>query len=147
MIFKLDYLDGFAIITKPCTVKIKVASTVKADKLYTADGHNRWIVNLKAVTDKNLDTLKKLDRSKSEYQYKSITHLLLTGVIWENIIHDVEDLPSKGEKLIATFDEVKGALRCTNITLIPRKEPEVFMSSDELKEVMKEFEDLITNIE
>ena len=51
--------------------------------------------------------------------YYIITNFFLTGALFENKV-SVEDLPSKGEDIVATFDFVKGKLQCTNLKLISR---------------------------
>jgi len=142
--FSLSLLDGYAIIDKPCTAIVKVASN--PGKLYKEDGHNRWILNLRAVTRDNLDILVKIEDSPIEYTFKSISHLLLTGALWENQIVDMVDLPTKGENVIATFDFVGKVLRCTNITTIPRYTPKTFRASSAVKKAIDEFSELIKDI-
>jgi hypothetical protein len=143
--FKLDMLHGFAIIDEPCTVIIK--TNAKTGKLYTSDGYNRWLINLKAVTKSNLEILKNIDRSTTDYKYSEISHLLLTGAVWENQINNTLDLPVKGENVIATFNIVDGSLLCTNITLIPRKSPKIFKATSVIAEIMDEFDRTIKNIQ
>jgi hypothetical protein len=142
--FKLSMLHGFAIIEEPCTVIIK--TNTNTGKLYTADGFNRWLINLKAVTKDNLEILKNIDKSTINYTYSEISHLLLTGAIWENQVSKDIKLPVKGESVIATFDYVNKILLCTNITLIPRKSPKVFKASSVISNIMEEFNTLIQDI-
>jgi len=142
--FDIRMLDGYAIIEKPCTAIVKVAA--KPGNLYTADGHNRWIVNLRAVTADNLELLKRFDSSFTEYSFNDISHLLMTGAIWEGQITDELSLPTKGENVIATFDYVDDVLRCTNITMIPRIAPKIFRASSVIEEAMNEFSELIKSI-
>ena len=49
-------------------------------------------------------------------------------------------MPTKGERVIATFEYVDFVLRCTSITLIPRKEPKIFLSSLYLASLFEEFD-------
>ena len=67
----------------------------------------------------------------------------MTGVIWEDQVHVDSDLPSKGEELIAVFDYVDEVLRCTNITLIPRRQPDLYLHSSEVANEIEEFENII----
>ena len=144
MEFKIGMLDGYSIIEEPCTAIIKVANNTGA--LYTKDSHNRWIINLRAVTKDNLEILINIDNSMTEYEYSSVGHLMLTGAIWENQVDDEIKLPTKGESIIATFDYIDKILRCTNLTIIPRHSPKVFKASSLIKEAMNEFTELIKSI-
>ena len=53
--FEMHHLDRFAIIDEPCTMRIRNHTDLRWDNMYTEDGHNRWIVNLKAITSDNLE--------------------------------------------------------------------------------------------
>jgi hypothetical protein len=71
-------------------------------------------------------------------------HLLMTGALWEDQIATDADLPSKGEEMIAVF-YVREVLMCTNITLIPRRQPDIYLYSSESMDEM-EFEQIIKDI-
>lgn len=146
--FKIMHLEGFAIIDGPCTVFVKNNSILKHDQLYTDDGHNRWILNLKAIERDKLETLK-IITNEPEYNlsYFKASKLFFTGALWEDQVINDADLPVKGEDVIAVFGHVDGVLRCTNITIIPRKTPEIFMPGNDLTGKLKEFEDLIKELE
>lgn len=141
--FEMSHLNRYAVISKPCTIIVKNNSKVAISDMYTTDGHNRWILNLMVITEFNLTLLKALTSSNVKLAYRDIGHLLMTGVIWEDQVHVDSDLPSKGEELIAVFDYVDEVLRCTNITLIPRRQPDLYLHSSEVANEIEEFENII----
>lgn len=141
--FEMSHLNRYAIINKPCTIIVKNNSKVSVSDMYTTDGHNRWILNLMVISEFNLTLLKTLTSSNVKLSYRDVGHLLMTGVIWEDQVHLDSDLPSKGEELIAVFDYVEDVLRCTNITLIPRRQPDIYLHSSEVANEIEEFENII----
>jgi hypothetical protein len=44
----------------------------------------------------------------------------VTGALWEDQVQQTQDLPSKGEEMIAVFWLRERVLMCTNITLIQK---------------------------
>jgi len=146
IVFDLMHLDRFAIIKKPCTLIIQNNSIVDYTKLYKQDGANRWILNLKAITEFNLSLIKSLVDKKMTLAYKDIGHLLMTGALWEDQINKPEELPAKGENIIAVFDYVDEILRCTSVTLIPRKKADLYLPASELMGQIKEFEQIINEL-
>lgn len=146
IVFDLMHLDKFAIIKEPCTVIIQNNSIVDFNGLYKQDGSNRWILNLKAITEFNLTLIKALVAQNLTLAYRDIGHLLLTGALWEDQVDKPEELPAKGENVIAVFDYVEDILRCTSITLIPRKKAELYSPATELMGQIKEFEQIIQEL-
>jgi hypothetical protein len=96
------------------------------DDLYTEDNSPRWILNLKVISEFNLMLLKELSKEGERLTYSDMGHLLMTGALWEDQIATDADLPSKGEEMIAVF-YVREVLMCTNITLIPRRQPDIYL--------------------
>lgn len=143
--FRLEHLDRFAIVTEPCTIIVKNNSKVTMDDIYLADGKPRWILMLKAITDYNLALIQTLSKEQENITYSDIGHLLMKGAIWEEQILIESDLPSKGEEVIAVFDYVHDILMCTNITLIPRRQPKLYHYANEFINELKQFEALIHN--
>jgi hypothetical protein len=146
IVFHLEHLDRYAIIDKPCTIIVKNNSRVSLKDIYTGDGKPRWILSLKAITEPNLELIKGLCKSDTPLTYEDIGHLLMTGCIWEEQAMLESDLPCKGEEMIAVFDYVKNILRCTSITLIPRKQPKLYMYASELFNEINEFENIIKSM-
>lgn len=142
--FDISHIDRYAIITEPCTVVLK--ATYKVSSQYIMDGHPRWLIPLRALTNENLEALKELYRIGDVY-YSDIRDLFMVGALWSSQVEDEQDLPMAGEKVIATFDYVEDILRCTGINLIPRKEPEVFLASEYISEMFDEFKNLIDEID
>lgn len=146
LVFDLMHLDKYAIISGPCTVIVQNNSSLKMTDLYSADGHNRWLLKIKAISAFNLALIKDLTNKKIQLTYNDVGHLLMTGALWEDQIDLPEDLPVKGENLIAVFDYVDDILRCTGITLIPRKKVPLFNPAEEFMGQLKEFEQIIKEI-
>ena len=146
LVFKLEHLDRFAVITEPCTIIVKNNSKVTLNDIYTRDGKPRWVLMLKAITAFNLALLKELSSDiENTIMYSDIGHLLMKGAIWEDQITNESELPSKGEEMIAVFDYVNGNLLCTNITLIPRKQPTFYNYASDFTNELLAFEKLINN--
>jgi hypothetical protein len=144
--FELEHLDRYCIVDKPCTIIVKNNSKLDFNKLYSENNNPRWILNLKVIAKANINLLIELDRQKKPVTYYDMGHLLMTGVIWEEQVKGPVDLPSKGEELIAVFDYVDEVLRCTNITLIPRFQPELYLHSSAMLNEINEFEKIIKNM-
>ena len=145
IVFKMRDLDSYAIIDKPCTVLVKNNSRPTMDSIYTGDGYPRWILNLKAISSTSLAVLRKL--ADYRYTYNDIGHLLMTGSLWESQINHVYELPSKGEQMICVFDYVDEILRCTNITLIPRRNPVLYKHGAEVAKEIAELEEIIKSLD
>jgi len=140
--FDIMHLSNYAIIKNPCTVIVKCNSHLDFDNMYTKDGYNRWIINLKAVTETNLQYIQKLVSLNTILRYDSVGSLLLNGAIWENQALTNVELPAKGEDVIATFDYVDDKLLCTNITIIPRIKPTLFIPSKQILDEIDIFKNL-----
>lgn len=141
--FKLEHLDRYAVISEPCTLIVKNNSRVTMQDIYTGDINPRWILNLKVITEFNLALLKTLCKEGAELTYRDMRHLLITGALWEEQVSVESDLPSKGEELIAVFGWVNNVLLCTNITLIPRRQPDIYLHASEVMDEINEFEKII----
>lgn len=143
IIFKLEHLDRFAIISEPCTLIVKNNSRVMMSDLFTDDSYPRWILNLKAITAFNLSLIKSLCAEGVQLTYTDIGHLLMSGALWSDQVYTDSDLPSKGEEVIAVFGIVRDVLMCTNITLVPRRQPDIYLHSCETLDEINEFEKII----
>jgi hypothetical protein len=144
--FKLEHLDRYAIVNEPCTLIVKNNSRITMDDLYTGDKSPRWILNLKVISEFNLNLLKDLCKEGTRLTYDNMGHLLMTGALWEDQITRDAELPSKGEEMIAVFGYVNEVLMCTNITLIPRRQPDIYLYSSECMDEINEFEQIIKDM-
>ena len=147
IIFELLHLERYAIIEKPCTIIVKNKSELDFFNIYDPDGNPRWLLNLKAITQENLDTLKELADSVELLFYSDISHLLMSGALWEEQVEFPMDLPAKGEDMIAVFDYVDDVLRCTSITLIPRRKPKLYYASTEYLAQIEAFAQLVDDVD
>ena len=143
LVFKLEHLDRFAVIKEPCTIIVKNNSRLTMQDIYSRDGNPRWILNLKVITEFNLNLLKVLCTEGAQLTYRDMGHLLMTGALWEDQVLIPNDLPCKGEEMIAVFGMVKGVLLCTSITLIPRRQPDIYLHASEVMDEINEFEKII----
>jgi hypothetical protein len=89
--------------------------------------------------------LKELSKEGERLTYSDMGHLLMTGALWEDQIATDADLPSKGEEMIAVFGYVREVLMC-NITLIPRRQPDIYLYSSESMDEINEFEQIIKDM-
>jgi len=140
--FDIKHLDKYSIVTEPCTAIVRCNSTPDFNKPYTDDGHDRWIINLKAIPEVNLEVLKEVHKNNLKVKYSAIGYLFLSGAIWYDQIWEETQLPVKGENVIATFDYVKDKLMCTNITVIPKVNLKEFSASEEVLADIKYFKNL-----
>jgi hypothetical protein len=145
MYFEMHHLDMFAIIDEPCTMRIRNHTTLKWDNIYDGDGHSRWIVNLKAITAENLAAVK-LITEKSSLHYYDVSKYFLSGALWETQVQSSEELPIKGEEVGCVFDYVDGILRCTNLSIIPRKRPKLYIHSVEVQQELTDLEAIISGL-
>lgn len=143
--FEMHHIDMFAIIDEPCTLRIRNNTSLKWDGMYTGDGHNRWIVNLKAITAENLALLKAVS-SEGTLHYYDVTSYFMTGALWETQVQTANELPIKGEEVGCVFDYVDGVLRCTNLSIIPRKRPKLYIHSVEVQQELTDLEALINGL-
>jgi hypothetical protein len=147
IIFDILHLEQYAIIEGPCSVIVKNNSALDFFTKYEEDGHPRWLLNIKAISQYNLDILKALVATDKLLFYSDVGHLLMTAALWDNQVEMPVDLPAKGEDIIAVFGYVDDILRCTSITLIPRRKPKLFYPSSEYLEQIAEFSQLFKDIE
>ena len=127
-LFHLKLLSNYQLVTKPGTYYVSVAYTV-TDRNLIQDESPRYIVPLRAITGEGLNQIMiALQNEANDFiPFSNIRHLFLSGALWEHDLYDEEDLPIKGEKVLATFANVEidggeSRLLCTTIELLPREE-------------------------
>ena len=125
-LFKKDNLKFYQIVKEPCTAVVTVANTVKLDYLIEDGSASRFIVNLKVATAEGFKNCLKVLNSRSACPFSDVASHFLSGALWASDIIDNEQLPTKGEKIIATFEIKEELLRCVALTMIPRKNLEKF---------------------
>ena len=143
--FELVHLEKYAKIKGPCTVRVKNNSRLDFNRIYDGDGHPRWILNLKAVWVKNLEYIEKMARARELLTYKEVSYYLMSGSIWEEQVESANEMPVKGEELVATFDYVDNILRCTYITLVKRELPDLYSPMQDIAQEVKDLENIIKN--
>ena len=150
-VFSLGQLHKYATVTEPGTYAVRCGSTPDYEEgMYTDDGHNRWLVHLRAITQGSIDKIEAfVERAQAAgnvVMFSQISHLLMTGAIWENQIKDRLGLPVKGEMMLVVFDNVKGELRSTNITIMPRIKLKLYSPVEAMLKGLEELDNiLITN--
>ena len=117
-VFKKESLCHFAIVDEPGTYIVKSANST-----YFEDGtKSRYLLNLRATTIESLEHIEEVLGNRDECPYSELNGCFLTGVVWENRIQSKEDVPTRGESVIATYDlNEDGDLVCTAVTLRPRR--------------------------
>lgn len=119
-IFKLEHLQGYDIINKPCSAIVRVAS----DSHYlTEDNNPRYLINLRVIREPDLNTIINRVGDKT-VDFSFISDLMISGAIFKDKISHEQELPIKGEKVIVTFDDINGKLRCSHVSLLPREQLE-----------------------
>lgn len=134
----------YSVIPGPGTFKIKVSSTVKPEYIYKEGSKARYIVNLRAATIEGFEKCLEIMDVDEYVPFIEVRGCFMTGAIWENDLDDLERLPIKGEEVIATFDYVEDVLRCTALTLIPRKRLSTFKLNNMCKN-RKLFKEILEN--
>lgn len=125
-VFKKSNLNFYSIIDEPGTYMIKVAGRVTNNQYINDGGHSRYLVNLRAASLDSLEECLDIMGDEDTISFREVGHCFITGAIWENDVQSKLELPTKGETVIASFDYVDGIMRCTSITLIPRKRLQTF---------------------
>ena len=142
-ILKKEHLRDYYLVSEPGTFIVKVTNTVKPEYLYDEGSKARYLVNLKVGTQKGFEACLSKMGNREIINFSEVKDCFLTGAIWDNDLDDIQKLPTKGEKVIATFDYVEDILKCISITLIPRKELQTF-DLDALDASRKLFKSLLT---
>jgi len=118
-IFKKEHLQLYQVLSKPGTYIVKVANTIKPSYLIEDGSKSRFIANLRVATKENLIACLKELGNNEAVEFSKVKQFFTSGTIWFNQLDDLEELPTKGEAVIATFND---KLQCESITLVPRKE-------------------------
>lgn len=142
--FKKEHLKHYLILEKPCTVKVRVSSNVTKKNIFDKDTANeRYLVPLRVgLKDALIEATEKIE--DGFVTYHDLRDCFVTGAIFSNSINSLEELPVKGEEVIATFNYVDDILRCVSITLIPRIKLEVF-DPEGYKKTKSLFDEIINN--
>lgn len=144
-ILNKNLLSVYQVLKDPGTYMVKVANTVKPQYLFEDGSKSRYLVNLRVATEKGFEECIEILSGRSSCEFDEVKHCFITGAIWERDVEDVINLPNKGENVIATFDYVDDILRCTAITLIPRKSLSEF-DLDAFNQVKKLYHDLLKKL-
>lgn len=122
-IFHLKLLSNYQIVNIPGVYLAAVAYTITDNNLIL-DDYPRYLIPLRVITSEGLNKIVQLLKDESKrISFETVRNHFMTGAIWFKDIIE-EDLPVKGERVLATFDMKDDKLLCTNIELLPRKELE-----------------------
>lgn len=134
-IFHLSLLRNYQIVSRPGVYVVTVAYTV-TDQNLIIDEYPRYIVPLRVINSINLTHIVKMMKNETiVLPFNSVKKFFLSGALWAREV-DIEELPVKGEQVLATFDEKEEQLLCTNIELLPREELD-YINIDNLLEFRK----------
>ncbi len=139
-IFNLRLLKHYQVLDRPGTFIVSVAYDVTEKNLYLKDNYPRYILSLRVLRSEDLPALIKILKDGSVPYYK-ISHFFMTGAIFDNDEVDITTLPTKGEKVVATFEVKDDKLLCTHIKLIDRDDLLYvnFSAIDTLYDLAEEF--------
>jgi len=135
MMLTIEALANYQVVEKPGVYKVKVRYNINENHLYEEDSFPRYLVGLLASTKEDLMFASSLLEDRICINYTELSNKFMTGVIWENSVENISDLPVKGETVIATFDYVESRLVCTGIVQIPRIELKRFDISNYNKSI------------
>ncbi len=120
-IFHLKLLSNYQVINGPGVHLVSIAYTV-TNKNLILDDHPRYLIPLRVITPAGLESIIQLLKTETEkVPFELVRDKFMTGAVWFGDVIE-EDLPVKGERVLATFDLKDGKLLCTNIELLPREE-------------------------
>lgn len=138
--FSLELLKHYQVLDRPGTFIVSVGYDVTENNLYVNDGYPRYIIPLRVIKSENLPIVVSILKDGVVPFYK-IRDYLMTGAIFDNDDVDTLLLPTKGEKVVATFEMKNNVLLCTHIKLIDRDELMYvnFSAIDELYDLAEEF--------
>jgi len=119
-VFHIELLKNYQVIDRPGTFLVSVAHDITENNLYLEDDHPRYLISLRVIRAEELPNLVKYLKREGTVPFIFVRKYFLTGAIFDNGDIAIEDLPIKGEKVLATFDYVKETLQCTHIKLIDR---------------------------
>jgi len=115
------FLNKFDIITREGATELVSLVTVTDSLLQGEDDKQRYFVPLRAIRGELYDELLEI-LSETDDDYIDIEELypyFHSGVIWAEKVVNKQDLPVKGEKVVATFEENDaGELVCSGIVMI-----------------------------
>ena len=117
-IFNIDLLKYYQVIDRPGTFIVSVAYDVTDKNLYLKDDYPRYLIPLRVIRSADLPSIIKILKDGDVY-FDTIKHKFLTGAIFDDNI-DITTLPTKGEKVVATFEDKDDKLQCSHIKLIDR---------------------------
>lgn len=117
--FSKELLKHYQILDRPGTFIVITAYDITNDSLYLKDDYPRYLIPLRVVRAEDLPYLLKAVRD-GPVPFKKVKDYFVTGAIFDNGEIDVIDLPAKGEKVVATFENIDSRLQCTHIKLIDR---------------------------
>ena len=118
-IFHIDLLKHYQVLDREGTFIVSVAYDVTKDSLYVNDDYPRYLVPLRVIRAEDLPFLIK-EIKNSAVPFWQVKGYFLTGAIFDNGEVDNLELPTKGEKVVATFEMKDNKLLCTHIKLIDR---------------------------
>lgn len=118
-IFNIELLKHYQVLDRPGTFIVSVAYDITKDSIYVGDNYPRYIIPLRVINSENLPELIKILKNGSIPFYK-IKKFFLAGALFDNDDIDISTLPTKGEKVVATFEVKDEKLLCTHIKLIDR---------------------------
>jgi hypothetical protein len=121
----MSLLAHWQVVDKPGTFKVKVAANVKSEDVYVNDDYPRYLIPLRVIRAADLQKITALLHEYGNVPFSKIRPYTISGAIFANDIDlSDEELPVKGEEVLATFDYVDEKLMCTAIKLLPREELE-----------------------
>jgi len=139
-IFHKDLLKHYQVLDREGTFIVSVAYDVTENSLFVGDDYPRFLISLRVIRIEDLPLLINIVKDRA-VPFHQIKKFFLTGAIFDNGEIDITELPTKGEKVVATFEQKEEKLLCTHIKLIDRDDLMYvnFSVIDELFNLAEEF--------
>jgi len=119
-VFHKDLLRNYQVLDRPGTFIVTVAMDITEDNLYLKDDYPRYLIPLRVIRGDDLLKLVSILNGYSTIPFAVVSKYFLTGALFVDDGIDETDLPIKGERVIATFEDKDNKLLCTHLKLIDR---------------------------
>lgn len=141
-IFHIDLLSNYQVVDREGVFKVKVAADVTDNNLIVKDDWPRYLVPLRVIQAKDLLKLVTYLKDNGVVPFESVKKYFITGAIFMDDA-DKDNLPTKGEEVLATFEYKDDKLQCTHIRQLPKNDLDYVnvAAMDVMYNLVKKFSD------
>ena len=122
-VFHEALLTNYQVLDRPGTFIVTVAYDVTHANYITKDEYPRYIVPLRVITGENLGKLIEVLNDNTQLPFGMVSKYFMSGALFDpDDSYNTSNLPTKGERIVATFDMKDDKLMCTHLKPIDREE-------------------------